>query len=271
MEAKLMRRIQRSGWDLASTSYERFWRTQLAPAVGAVLDAADVRPGERVLDVACGTGAIAIPAAIRVGSAGRVLATDLAPRMAEAVAERAADAGLDNVDVEVVGAEAVDLDGSVDVAVCSLGLMYVPDAGQAITAMVRAVRPGGRVVASVWGERRNCGWADIFPIVDARVSSDVCPMFFALGAPGALSRAMSAAGLVDVDERRLAVELVYPSGDDAAGAAFDGGPVALAASRFDDATARSARAEYLESLAPYADGDGYRVPGEFVIASGRRP
>jgi hypothetical protein len=125
-------------------------------------------------------------------------------------------------------------------------------------------------VVSVWGERRNCGWAELFPIVDARVRSDVCPMFFGLGAPTALSTTLQRAGFVDIDETRLTVELHYANDDEALGAAFLGGPVALASSRFDDETRRSAQAEYLASLAPFADGAGYRVPGEFVIASARR-
>ena len=123
---------------------------------------------------------------------------------------------------------------------------------------------------SSWGARRNCGWAELFPIVDARVSSDVCPMFFALGATDSLADLLRAGGFIDVEHTRLSVELVYADDAAALGAAFLGGPVALAYSRFDDATASSAHADYLTSIAPYRDGAGYRVPGEFVIASGRR-
>ena len=61
-------------------------------------------------------------------------------------------------------------EGGFDAAVCALGLMYLPDPGEAVASMARATRPGGRVVATVWGERRNCGWAELFPIVDARVA-----------------------------------------------------------------------------------------------------
>jgi hypothetical protein len=124
---------------------------------------------------------------------------------------------------------------------------------------------------SVWGERRNCGWAEVFPIVDARVSSEVCPMFFALGAPGSLTTLLGRAGFVDIEESRLAVELLYEGDDEALGAAFLGGPVALASSRFDDKARRSAHEEYLTSIADYASGPGYRVPGEFVIASATVP
>jgi hypothetical protein len=95
-------------------------------------------------------------------------------------------------------------------------------------------------------------------------------MFFALGAPGGLTALAGAAGLVDVEERRISCELVYADDRSALGAAFLGGPVALAYSRFDEATKASAAAEYLASIAPYASGAGYRIPGEFVIVSARR-
>ena len=137
--------------------------------------------------------------------------------------------------------------------------------------MRRVLGPGGTAVVSSWGARRNCGWAEIFPIVDARVSSDVCPMFFALGTNDYLADVLRAGGFADVEDIRLAVDLVYADDAAALGAAFLGGPVALAYSRFDDDTKASAHADYLASIARYRDGAGYRIPGEFVIASGRRP
>ena len=70
---------------------------------------------------------------------------------------------------------------------------------------------------------------------------------------------------------RLQTTLHYRSGEDALGAVFRGGPVALAYSRFDDATRRAVHAEYLESIAAYRAGGGYRVPGEFVVAAARNP
>ena len=77
-------------------------------------------------------------------------------------------------------AEALELaDAGFDVVLCALGLMYVPDPARALREMRRVLRPGGRVVLAVWGERARCGWSPVFPIVDAEVASEVCPLFFA--------------------------------------------------------------------------------------------
>jgi ubiquinone/menaquinone biosynthesis C-methylase UbiE len=224
-----------------------------------------------VLDVAAGTGAVSLAAAATVAPAGHVLATDLSSKMLDELGRRAAAHRRENIDVVCCGAEELDVGDSFDVALCSLGLMYVPSPRAAADALYRSLRPGGRAVVSVWGDRHQCGWAEIFPIVDARVTSDVCPMFFALGNPGALTTLLEGAGLVDVHEERLAVELRYAHADEALGAAFLGGPVALAASRFSADDRATADAEYLASIEGFADGTGYCIPGEFVVASARRP
>ena len=271
MKPRLQRYVQRQGWDRASSSYEQYWRQQLLPAIDLVIETADVQPGEDVIDVACGTGLVTLPVAAGVGPDGRVLATDLSPKMVADLHGTVTAAGLTNVEVACGDAEDIGTDRTFDVALCSLGLMYVPDPPAAVQQLYKVLRPGGRTVISVWGERSNCGWAELFPIVAARISSDVCPMFFALGAPAALSETLTQAGFVDVHETRLQADIEYASADEALGAAFLGGPVALAYSRFDEATRESAHEAYLDSIAGFADSAGYRVPGEFVIASARRP
>lgn len=283
MDARRRRLIQRRGWDRAASRYESFWARQLAPVQELLLRGAALEPGEDVVDVACGTGLVTLPAAAAVaiadprlpggsGRSGRVTATDLSPAMVAEVEDRAGSAGLTNVTGIQCQAEQLTVVGPFDVALCSLGLMYVPDPGQALAEMRRVLRPGGRIVVSVWGERRRCGWADLFGIVDARVASDVCPLFFALGAPGMLTIQLERAGFVDVDCERLATVLEFVDDDEAIGAAFLGGPVALAHARFDEATRRSAEREYLDSLAGYRTASGtYRVPGEFVVARATCP
>ena len=281
MHARRQRLVQRRGWDRAVADYERFWSRQLAPAQDLLLTRAGLEPGEDVIDVACGTGLVTLPAAATVAVAGgapgrdrsgRVTATDLSPGMVAETEARARSTGLTNVEGVRCGAEDLTVDGPYDVALCSLGLMYMPDPARALAEMRRVLRPGGRIVVSVWGERRRCGWADLFGIVDTRVTSDVCPLFFALGGPGVLAAQLEQAGFVDADHERLSTDLGYADDDEAIGAAFLGGPVALAYAHFDQPTRAAAEQEYLDSLAGFRTTSGtYQVPGEFVVGWATRP
>jgi ubiquinone/menaquinone biosynthesis C-methylase UbiE len=271
MDARLQRRVQRYGWDKAAAHYERFWQKQLAPAQERLLELASLQPGMRVLDVACGTGLVTFEAAALLGPSGAVTATDISDAMVAHVAAEAPRRESAPVTVVRMDAETLDFpDGSFDVALCALGLMYVPDPVAALREMRRVVSPGGRAVAAVWGTRGRCGWAEVFPIVESRVQSEVCPMFFALGTGDRLRDAFIEAGFSDVRADRVSSILRYETSEEACGAAFAGGPVALAYSRFDAATRDSAHEEYLVSIAPWRAGAGYDVPGEFVVGAGVR-
>lgn len=271
MDARLQKRVQRYGWDKAASYYERCWQHQLVPAQTTLLDVAALRRGERVLDVACGTGLVTLKAAREVGPDGEVIGTDISEEMIAVANSVAGASGLRNVSFARMDAERLDYpDVSFDVVLCALGLMYAPDPERAIAEMHRVTKDGGRAVAAVWGERRLCGWSSIFPIVDARVHSEVCPMFFRLGTGDALRHAFASAGFRNISLRRLQTTLAYADTDEACAAAFVGGPVALAYSRFSDAMKSEAHDAYLHSIEPYRSGDGYAVPGEFVIVAGSR-
>ncbi len=77
MEADLQRRIQRYGWDKAAIYYEDSWQQQLKPAQNKLLEMANLQPGEKLIDIACGTGLVSFPAAEKLGSNGFVLASDI--------------------------------------------------------------------------------------------------------------------------------------------------------------------------------------------------
>jgi ubiquinone/menaquinone biosynthesis C-methylase UbiE len=280
MKDDVQRRVQRYGWDRAAGYYASCWQRPLKPAQDQLLERAALHPGQHVLDVACGTGLVTFPAATAVAPDGAVVATDLSGGMIERARAIAEERGIRNVSFERMDAEALEWpDGTpgsesgpgFDVVLCSLGVMYVPDPEQALREMHRVLAPGGRAVASVWGARTNCGWAAVFPIVDRRVQSDVCPLFFRLGTGDALEAAFRAAGFTGVTSHRLCTALPFDSAEDACGAVFEGGPVALAWRTFDEEKRADARAEYLDAIAPYRRGDGYAIPGEFVITSGSKP
>lgn len=269
MDARLQTRIQRYGWDLAADDYEPTWAAQLAGVQAGLLSAAALGPGEQVLDVACGTGLIALEAAKVVGARGGVLGVDLSQAMVDAAARRAQQqrpAGK-AVFTRMDAAHLSLPDGQFDIVLCSLGLMYLPEPALALREMRRVLRPGGRLALSVWGERSRCGWAGLFEIVGAEVASEVCPLFFGLGGQEALAGLCGEAGLVQIRQQRLACTLDYADGDAACRAAFIGGPVALAWSRFPEATRHRVRARYMAGLASWRDGTGYRVPAEFVIVT----
>jgi ubiquinone/menaquinone biosynthesis C-methylase UbiE len=268
----VQRRVQRYGWDKAVAVYEQCWRRQLEPAHDLMLDMIPLSPGDRVLDVACGTGLVSLRVAAAVGSAGEVVGVDISDQMVEAARRTATLRDVGNARFLRGGAEQLLFaDQTFDAAVCGLGLMYLPDPVDALREMRRLLRPGGSAAAAVWGTRQECGWAEIFPITDARVASDVCPLFFHLGTKGVLARSFEAAGFGEIRLQRLSTTLCYENAEDALAAAFQGGPVALAYSRFDAATRQAVHAEYLDSIACYKVGDGYRVPGEFVVVAGRVP
>lgn len=269
MEPRLQRRVQRYGWDLAAPVYESLWRAQLAPAQTELIARAGLMPGERVLDVACGTAITTLDAAARVSPGGVVVGTDLSGRMVEAARERATQARHSNVRFERMDAEKLEFpDKSFDVALCALGLMYMPNPARAILEMRRVLHERGRVILAVWGERSRCGWAPLFSIVDAEVASEVCPLFFGLGQGNTLADVCSNAGFDVTTCARVSATLGYSDDDRACDAAFLGGPVALAWSRLDDAARRRVRDSYLDAIGTWRQPDRtYRIPGEFVIVA----
>jgi ubiquinone/menaquinone biosynthesis C-methylase UbiE len=269
MEADLQRRVQRYGWDKAAIYYENFWQRQLKPAQDKLLEMAELKPGEKLIDIACGTGLVSFPAAEKLGRNGFVLATDISDNMVKIGNESANEKKYTNIRFERMDAEELNVpDEEYDVAICALGLMYVPDPVKALKEMFRVLKPGGRAVAAVWGQRDHCGWAEIFEIVDKRVSSEVCPMFFNLGNRDMLKRSFEAAGFSNIIFERLNTELIYHSGEEACGAAFAGGPVALPYHKFSEQVKTEVHKEYLDSIKSFQQGSGYAVPGEFVVARG---
>lgn len=269
MEEALQRRVQRYGWDKAAAQYENAWQQQLKPAHDSFFAFAEIKAGEKIVDVACGTGLTTFRALDATNGKGIIIGTDLSDKMVEMATRTAFENKLDNVKFERMDAEDLKLpDGEFDVALCALGLMYFPNPLNALKEMYRVLKPGGRCVSAVWGKRIACGWADLFEIVDRRVTSEVCPMFFQLGNEKVLEMNFEQAGFSKIHLERISTVLHYDSGEEACVAAFEGGPVALAYFKFTPEVQKEACQEYLASIEPYRKGNSYEVPGEFVIGVG---
>jgi ubiquinone/menaquinone biosynthesis C-methylase UbiE len=111
-----------------------------------------LRPGMNVLDVCCGMGASAIPAAERVGPKGQVVAIDLAQQLLKKGARKAAALGLTNIEFRQGDLENLPFpDQAFDAVQCVFGIFFVPDLHGAVRELWRLVRPGGILAITIWG------------------------------------------------------------------------------------------------------------------------
>lgn len=144
----------RSTYDAASSSFDEaplgFWDRYGGRTVARL----GLRPGARVLDVCCGTGASAFHAARAVGTTGSVLGVDIAERMLDLAREKAAKEQLPNVDFRVADMTALDLpEASFDAVVIVFGIFFAPDMVAQVRALARLVRPSGVLAVTTWGPR----------------------------------------------------------------------------------------------------------------------
>jgi ubiquinone/menaquinone biosynthesis C-methylase UbiE len=130
----------------ANSFWDRFGRR--------TIERLGIRPGARVLDVCCGSGASALPAAVAAGPTGQVVGVDLAPGLLRLARAKAQRLGLGNIEFRI--ADLLELAGDTanafDDVVCVFGIFFVPDMAAALRAMWACVRPGGRVAVTTWGK-----------------------------------------------------------------------------------------------------------------------
>lgn len=132
--------------DPANSFWERFGRR--------TVERLSLARGARVLDVCCGSGASALPAAEAVGPDGFVLGVDLAQGLLELARRKARARGLSNADFRTGDLLDLRLAGAqFDAVVCVFGIFFVPDMAAAVRALWSAVRPGGRLAVTTWGPR----------------------------------------------------------------------------------------------------------------------
>ncbi len=182
-------------------NYQRFFVPQIgAPVAADLIEAARLQPGERVLDVACGTGVVTRLAAERVGASGAVAGLDVTPAML-AVARRESPPGVRWYEAS---AESMPLpDASFDVVLCQMGLQFVTDKRAALREMRRVLAPGGRALISVPGPLPA-----LFEIMAQALAREIGPQaagfahtVFSLHDAGELERLLREAGFARAEAR----------------------------------------------------------------------
>ncbi|HEX2038461.1 MAG TPA: methyltransferase domain-containing protein [Acidimicrobiales bacterium] len=236
-------------------------------------------PGERVLDVGCGNGALCLAIAPRVAPNGSVRGLDLSGPMLANARRRAERAGLDNVELEKGDAQVAPLpDASFDAAVSRFGVMFFEDPVAAFANVGRALRPGGRLVFACWQELLRNEWI----VVPAGAALTYVPMPelggpdgpgpFSLADPDRVRAVLEEAGFADialedaVEPMRFGADaeeaLAFMRGTDMASTLFE---------NVDDATAAKAWDAIREALLPYETPDGLVMHGAAWLVTARRP
>jgi SAM-dependent methyltransferase len=268
-------------WQNAAEAWNRWSPTieaWLGPATQVMLDLAGVRDGSRVLDVAAGAGGQTLAAAARSGASGRVLATDVAPAILAFAEKNARREGFTNVAVRVMDGEDIDVEpGHFDAVISRLGLIYFPDQLRALSGMLRALRPGGRLAAIVYStpDRNEFFSVPVSVIRDraqlpAPASGQPGP--FSLGSPGVAEQALRDAGFVDVVAVRIDAPLLLTSAIECVQFERDSfGALHQMLSGLDDAAREAAWTDITARLAAFDTADGFSGPCELVVVAGTTP
>jgi ubiquinone/menaquinone biosynthesis C-methylase UbiE len=269
------------GWDALAEKWNS-WTPVVdawfAPATDVLLGMLRLRAGDRVLELAAGTGGLTLHLARAVGPDGRVLATDVGPNMVKLAARNARDAGAHNVIARVMDGENPDLTwASMDAIVCRQGFMFFADPTTALTRLFPIVRPGGRIGLTVFTTPDRNGFMAAPLSVLSRwtrpsgnsPSTPEGPGPFSLGTPGLLETMVRRIGFADVESKIVASPLRLTSVDellkfhrDMLGDLVNDLPLPIQSRAWNEV--RDAVAPY---FAPGADG----VPSEILVLCARRP
>jgi SAM-dependent methyltransferase len=275
------KRSTRDQWQAVAADWRR-WQpvidSWLREGTDLMLDLAQVQAGIRVLDVAAGAGGQTFAAARRVGPAGEVLATDISENLVRYLEQDAADAGLTQVRAAVMDGENLRVPPErFDAVICRLGLMYLPDRRGALGGIRAALRPGGRLAATVFSTPEANRFFSVPASIIRRAAQLPPPLPgqpgpFSLGTPDVLRHELEAAGFVEVDVRALAAPLRLASAAECVRFEREsfGALHQMLAGMSADGQAAAWR-EVTDALSEFERPDGFVAPCELLVVAAVRP
>jgi ubiquinone/menaquinone biosynthesis C-methylase UbiE len=271
---------QKAQWSAAAAAWERrgdWFDRNTGNLARWLCDAAGIKSGDIVLDLACGSGQPSTTAAVLVRPEGRVVATDLSPDMV-AVTKRKADAlGLDNLVTREMDMQALAFpDASFDAATCRFGMMFCPDPVKAAAEIHRVLKPGGRFATAVWDvPAKNPFFTVITDALDQFVPlpppDPTAPGGFRLAPPGELERVLKAGGFSSVTVEARPMTLTYQSLDDYWEITTDlATPLRSALASLSPEKIDQLKVKLFEALKPHVEGTQVRLAATPLCASAVR-
>lgn len=257
----------------AAAHYQRYFVPAIgAPAAEPLLAAAALRPGDRVLDVACGTGVVARLAAPLVGDGGAVAAIDLAPDMIDVARAEPRPAG-PPIAWHVADAAALPFgDATHDAVLCPLGLMFMADRAAAVAEMHRVLARGGRVVVSMPGPIQP-----VFAVLERALVDHLgadagifVRAVFSMPDPDDAATLLRGPGFADVTADVVTVRLRLPAPADFLWQYVHLSPLAPLVTAAPVATRRAIERQAVEAWQPHVVDGGLAVDQPLVIARGLR-
>jgi SAM-dependent methyltransferase len=265
-----IRDAQRATWARLSAGWEKWDAVitdQLGPVGSAIIESLDITEDQQHLDIAAGTGEPGLTIA-RLSPRGRVVVTDLAPEMLEVAARRAEAQGITNIETKVCSADDLPFgDATFDSVSVRFGYMFFPDVAEATAEVARVLKPGGRVCSSVWVKPEENPWTTIAMQAIATEAALTPPdpdgpNMFRCAAPGWVSALYEAAGLRDVAEWDVGVELVTRSPAEYWEMISEHVSLAAAAlQQVDEPTRERIRTVAMANVSAYEQDGKVRVPG----------
>lgn len=266
----------RDTWNESAPEYAPV-RRNLDKWNGHLMARAAPRPGQRILDVACGDGEPALSLARAVLPTGKVVAVDLSERMIGIACDRAQQARVANADFQVMDAEKLELpDASFDLVTCRFGLQIVTDPDAAIAEMLRVLKPGGGLVATVWGPGERCPalHAIVGPMLEHAEPDETgyLPTPYEMGGEGELVGILGKAGFEGAVEERFSHDWEFASEEAYFRGVLKGTPIGHSLSEEDEAVQKEVLRKTRLNLKPYTKSDGsLRLGAEGVVVSARKP
>jgi len=258
----------------AAEAYEKFiLPTFMLPLGKEAIELVAPGHGENVLDVACGTGLVARLVAQRVAPGGAVRGLDFDPAMLAVAGELVECPPRVELSWHCASALSMPFDDDLfDVAFCLHGLQFLPDCAAGLAEMHRVMKPGARLLVTVWSAIERCKGHHAVMCGLERRQVDPTPMLkaFALGEPGQLEALASNAGFHDVSVRRMGGSVRVPSARHFVDALAAGAVAARhALARLPEHQRAAFMDEMSEAFRPYADHGGVAPPNEQLVLVAR--